>query len=317
VPLFVEELTKTVLESGLLKDAGDHYELSGPLPPLAIPSTLHDSLLARLDRLAPVKEFAQIGAAIGRKFSHALLAAVADRPDAELQDALDQLVASELVFRRGITSDATYAFKHVLVQGVAYGTLLKSRRRQLHARIAQVLEDHFPEQIEAQPELIAHHCTQAGLTEKAIEYRYKAGRQAMVRSAGVEAVAQLQRGLELVAALPDGPRRGFRELELQTSLGGALLDVKGWAAQGELLLSLAKPDSREAEVHFQRAIGVAREQNAKMWELRAAMSLARLWRDQGRSAEAHDLLAPIYLWFTEGFGTADLKGAKALLDELQ
>ena len=162
VPLFVEELTKTVLESGLLADAGDRYELSGPLPPLAIPSTLHDSLLARLDRLAPVKEIAQIGAAIGREFSHALLAAVADRPEAELQAALDQLVASELVFRRGTPPEATYSFKHALVQDAAYGTLLKSRRQQLHARIVEVLEEQFPETAEAQPELLAHHCTAGG-----------------------------------------------------------------------------------------------------------------------------------------------------------
>ena len=187
VPLFVEELTKTVLESGLLEDAGDRYELSGPLPPLAIPSTLHDSLLARLDRLAPVKEVAQIGAAIGREFSHALLAAVADRPEAELRAALDQLVSSELVFRRGTPPEATYSFKHALVQDAAYGTLLKSRRQQLHARIAQVLEEQFPETAEAQPELLAHHCTQAGLVEKAVDYWYKAGRQAMARSATVEA----------------------------------------------------------------------------------------------------------------------------------
>ena len=152
MPLFVEELTKTVLESGLLEDAGDRYELSGPLPPLAIPSTLHDSLLARLDRLAPVKEVAQIGAAIGREFSHALLAAVADRPEDKLRAALDQLVTSELVFRRGAPPEATYSFKHALVQDAAYGTLLKSRRQHLHARIAKVLEERFPETAEAQPE---------------------------------------------------------------------------------------------------------------------------------------------------------------------
>ena len=135
VPLFVEELTKTVLESGLLKDAGDHYELAGPLPPLALPSTLHDSLLARLDRLAPVKEIAQIGAALGREFSHGLVAAVADRPETELQAVLDQLVAAELIYRRGSAPDVTYSFKHALVQDAAYGTLLKSRRQHLHARI--------------------------------------------------------------------------------------------------------------------------------------------------------------------------------------
>ena len=159
VPLFVEELTKTVLESGLLADAGDRYELTGPLPPLAIPATLHDSLMARLDRLAPVKEVAQIGAAIGREFSYALLAAVADRPRRSCSAALDQLVASELVFRRGTPPEATYSFKHALVQDAAYGTLLKSTRQQLHARIAQALEERFPETAETQPELLAHHCT--------------------------------------------------------------------------------------------------------------------------------------------------------------
>ena len=157
VPLFVEELTKAVLESGLLKDAGDHYELAGPLPPLALPSTLHDSLLARLDRLAPVKEIAQIGAALGREFSHGLLAAVAARPEAELQAALDQLVAAELVYRRGTPPDVSYSFKHALIQDAAYGTLLKSRRQQLHARIAQVLEEQFPEAAHGDPQIVAHH----------------------------------------------------------------------------------------------------------------------------------------------------------------
>ena len=141
VPLFVEELTKTVLELGLLADAGDHYELSGPLPPLAIPTTLHDSLMARLDRLAPVKEVAQIGAVIGREFSHELLAAVAPMSDDQLDDALEQLVHSELVFRRGTPPEATYSFKHALVQDAAYQSLLKSKRQQLHARIAEVLEE--------------------------------------------------------------------------------------------------------------------------------------------------------------------------------
>jgi predicted ATPase len=593
VPLFVEELTKAVLESGLLEDRGDRYELAGPLPPFAIPATLHDSLLARLDRLAPVKEIAQIGAAIGREFSYALLAAVADRPEAELQIALGRLVSSELVFRRGAPPEAIYSFKHALVQDAAYGTLLKSRRQQLHARIVEVLEEQFPETADTQPERLAYHCTQAGLVPKAIDWWSKAGRQAIARSAGAEGVAQFQKGLELLVALPYGRERGRRELELQVALGGALLDVKGWAAaevgraytrarelcgelgdeahlfpvlwgltafhvnraelpksldaaeellrlaerqrdvalrlashraastafyhfgalsrarahqekmlalydhdrdhslrfmyaadfrvsalsllsltllslgyprqaqegleeavayaqqlshprslalalgfacqfcgltrdleslkdyaeaeislstaqgfpnslrsarihqscvhalrgveeglalctrelaakrvsanererpltsillaeayqnagqpseglrvleeplgrvahtregwieaelhriRGELLLpSVAEPYSGEAEACFQRALAVAREQSARMWELRAAMSLARLWANQGRRAEAHDLLAPVYGWFTEGFDTADLKDAKALLDEL-
>jgi class 3 adenylate cyclase/predicted ATPase len=222
VPLFVEELTKAVLESGLLTDAGDHYELCGPLRPLAIPATLHDSLLARLDHLAPVKEVAQIGAAIGREFSHALLVAVADRPEPELHAALDQLVQSELIFRRGAPSEATYSFKHVLVQDAAYGTLLKSRRQQLHARIAQVLEEQFPDLTEAQPELLANHCAEAGLIETAVQYWQRAGQQAIARSAMAEAIAQLTKGIALLARLPDVAERRRRELGLQLTLGRAL-----------------------------------------------------------------------------------------------
>jgi class 3 adenylate cyclase len=157
VPLFVEELTKTVLESGLLADAGDHYELSSPLPPLAIPATLHDSLMARLDRLVPVKEVPQIGAVIGREFSHELLAAVAHRPESELNAALDKLVAAELVFRRGTAPEATYSFKHALVQDAAYQSLLKSKRQQLHARIAQALEERPTDTGEVEPEVLARH----------------------------------------------------------------------------------------------------------------------------------------------------------------
>jgi class 3 adenylate cyclase/predicted ATPase len=230
VPLFVEELTKTVLESGLLIDAGDRYDLSGPLPPLAIPSTLHDSLLARLDRLAPVKEVAQIGAAIGREFSHALLVAVANRPEAELQGALDQLVSSELVFRRGAQPAATYTFKHALVQDAAYGTLLKSRRQQLHARIITVLEEQFPQTAETRPELLAHHCSEAGLLEKSAEYWRRAGQNAVRRFAMAEAVAHLTAALQLLASLADGQEQSRTELELQLLLGGALLATKGWAS---------------------------------------------------------------------------------------
>ena len=230
VPLFVEELTKTVLESGLLKDAGDHYELAGPLPPLALPSTLHDSLLARLDRLAPVKEIAQIGAALGREFSHGLLAAVAGRPETELQAVLDQLVAAELVYRRGTAPDVTYSFKHALVQDAAYGTLLKSRRQHLHARIAQVMEEQFPEIVETQPELLAQHYTGAGLTEQAIVYWGKAGERAIQRSANAEAIERLSKALELLATVPETPGRIRRELALQTRLGPAVQALKGYAS---------------------------------------------------------------------------------------
>jgi predicted ATPase len=191
VPLFVEELTKAVLESGLLSDAGDRYELAGPLPPLAIPAPLQESLLARLDRLAPVKEVAQIGAVIGREFSHGLLAAVSSLPEEQLYDALDQLVTTELVFRRGTPPDATYTFKHALVQDAAYSTLLKSRRQQLHARVTEGLEGRFPEVADTQPEVLAQHCTAAGLIEKAVGYWHKAGQLAINRSAVAEGAAQL------------------------------------------------------------------------------------------------------------------------------
>ena len=176
VPLFVEELTKTVLESGLLADAGDHYELSGPLPPLAIPSTLHDSLMARLDRLAPVKEVAQIGAVIGREFSHELLGAVSPLPEDKLGEALDRLVSSKLVFRRGTPPAATYTFKHALVQDAAYQSLLKSKRQQLHSEVADALERGS---VAVAPEVLARHLTEAARTDKAVAYWHLAGRRAI------------------------------------------------------------------------------------------------------------------------------------------
>jgi class 3 adenylate cyclase/predicted ATPase len=240
VPLFVEELTKAVLESDLLLDSGDRYELAGPLQPLAIPSTLHDSLLARLDRLVPVREMAQIGATMGREFHHGLLAAVADRPEAQLRSALDQLVASELVFRRGTPPYATYSFKHALVQDAAYGTLLKSRRQHLHARIAQVLEERFSDIAEIQPELLAHHFTEAGLMEAAAAYWHKAAQRSVARSATAEAVAQLTSGLEVLRRLPGSEERDRRELELQITLGDALRSAKRYDAAMELAYRRAR-----------------------------------------------------------------------------
>jgi class 3 adenylate cyclase/predicted ATPase len=232
VPLFVEELTKTVLESSLLTDAGDHWALSGPLPPLAIPTTLHDSLMARLDRLAPVKEIAQTAAVIGREFPHQLLAAVAPISANLLGDALEQLVASELVFRRGTPPAATYSFKHALVQDAAYQSLLKSRRQQLHGRIAEALEQQFSETTEAQPELLARHLTEAGLTERAIAYWRRAGELAASHSADVEAVAHLSRGLKLLATLPATPEHLEEELMLRLAIGGPLIATEGHAAPG-------------------------------------------------------------------------------------
>jgi class 3 adenylate cyclase len=216
VPLFVEELTKAVVESGTLTDAGDRYTLAGRVTPLAIPASLQASLLARLDRLAPVRQVAQIGAALGRQFSHELIAAVARMPSAQLDDALAQLVGAELIYRRGTSPDVEYTFKHALVQGAAYESLLRSRRQQLHARIAAALEGRFPENVAAQPALLAHHCTEAGLTQQAVAYWLAAGRQAWARSAVAEAVALLRRGLALVPALPNGDGRRETELDLRS-----------------------------------------------------------------------------------------------------
>ncbi|HWX34580.1 MAG TPA: adenylate/guanylate cyclase domain-containing protein, partial [Steroidobacteraceae bacterium] len=229
VPLFTEELTKTVLESGFLSDAGDHYVLAGPLPPLAIPATLHDSLMARLDRLAPVKEVAQVGACIGREFDHQLLAAVVSLPEAELEAALDRLVAAELVFRRGVAPATAYIFKHSMVRDAAYESLLRKRRQDLHARIAAAIELRFPQIIEAQPELVARHFGEAGLTEKAIGYWLQAGQLAAARSANVEAVAHLSVGLASINDLV-GSSRPRWELSLQLALGGPLIATKGFAS---------------------------------------------------------------------------------------
>ncbi len=219
VPLFIEELTKAVLESDMLLEEGDRYVLRGPLPPFAIPATLHDSLLARLDRLAPVKEIAQIGAAIGRDFSYRVLAVVASWPDAELQAALRQLVEAELLFGRGSPPDATYVFKHALVQDAAYGTLLRSRRQQLHAKIAKTLAEGFAEVATTQPELVAHHYAQAGLVDEAISYFLKAGRRSAARSANEEAIRHYTRAQKLLEAKPDDAARDRLELELQIALG--------------------------------------------------------------------------------------------------
>jgi class 3 adenylate cyclase/predicted ATPase len=234
VPLFIEEMTKAVIESDVLTDAGDHYTLAGPLPPLAIPTSLNASLLARLDRLAPTREVAQIGAALGRQFSHELISSVAAMPQQQVDEALAQLVNAELIFRRGTPPDAEYTFKHALVQDAAYGTLLRSRRQQIHARIATTLELQFPEIVAAQPALLAHHCADAGLTEKAVGYRLKAGYQAMARSAMIDAEAHLCKGLDLLTALPEGAAHQQYELSLQMALGMVFIATRGYvSAVGE------------------------------------------------------------------------------------
>jgi class 3 adenylate cyclase/predicted ATPase len=231
VPLFVEELTKSILESGLLREEAERYVLDRALPPLAIPTSLHDSLMARLDRRAWVRRVAQIGAAIGREFSLTLLRAVSRLPEDGLQAALAGLVASELIFQRGVPPDTIYAFKHALVQDAAHGSLLRSSRQQLHAQIAEALETHSPEMMDTQPELFAQHYTEAGLIEKSVGYWGKAGRRSIARSAMAEAAAQFQKALDQLVLLPDSPERQRQELELWNALGVVLNVVKGFGAQ--------------------------------------------------------------------------------------
>ena len=510
IPLFVEEMTKAVLEAGSEEQA-QRTGATVPFTALAVPASLHASLMARLDRLGPAREVAQIGAAIGREFSHALLGAVIPKPEADLGSALDRLIDAGLLFRQGVPPHTTYLFKHALVQDAAYGTLLPEPRRALHARIAKALEGQFAEIAESQPELLARHYTEAGLIEKAVGFWGKAGRRSLARSALLEGAEQLKRALYQIATLPATSDWRREEIKLEVAfadalaLTGDLVDgkehydralaiydpaehrplttrsgrdvgvtllssrsgcvwqlgypaaarsdaeravkaareighaatlmyalfqagfnnmrcgnyaaanaqvdelialagekgtpyfkalgaaVRGWlfaltgkawdAVQaitsgitslrstgaslyeplhlsylamayaklgqpddarrriddaidkverskekwceaevhriaGEVELKPPQPDAAKAEAYFERALAVARQQQTKSWELRAAMSMARLWRDQGKRNEARDLLAPVYGWFTEGFDTLDLKEAKALLDEL-
>ena len=510
IPLFVEEMTKAILEAES-QGAVERLASAVPSPALAVPASLHASLMARLDRLGPAKDVAQIGAAIGREFSHALLGAVAGKPEPELASALDRLIATGLLFRQGASPHATYFFKHALIQDAAYGTLLREPRRGLHARIAETLESQFAEIAENQPELLARHCTEAGLIEKAAGLWGKAGQSSLARYALVEGAEQLKRALDQIATLPTTPVLRREEIKLEVAfanalaltgdlVGGkehydralviyhpaehpplttrsgrdvgvtllsfrascvwqlgypaasrndaeravknaretgqattlmyalfsavvnhircgnyaaahtevdeliALADERGaayWKASGtaargwlftetgkasdairaitsgitslrstgailyeprhlwflakayaelgqpddarrciddaidkverskekwceaevhriagEIALKSLAPDPEKAEAHFEHALAVASQQQAKSWELRAAMSMARLWRDQGKRDQALDLLAPVYGWFTEGFDTLDLKEAKALLEEL-
>jgi class 3 adenylate cyclase/predicted ATPase len=276
VPLFIEELTKSVLESDV--------------PRVGIPTTLHDSLMARLDRLASVRLVAQIGATIGREFSYALLSAVSDLPDEELRAALVRLVASELVLQRGMPPDAVYTFKHALVQDAAHGSLLRSTRQQLHARIAEALEAHSPELMDTQPELFAQHYVEAGMVEESVAFWGKAGHNSAARSAMAEAAAQFQKGLDQLALLPETRERQLQELELCSALGAALTAVKGQAApetghaharSRELWEQLGSPSEflwvpyQESAYHaFRAELGLA---------LRLAKDLLRLSRQRNDS----------------------------------
>nr|MDJ0863842.1 hypothetical protein [Gammaproteobacteria bacterium] len=231
VPLFVEELTKMVLESGLLRENAKAYTLRRQLTPLAIPVTLQDSLMARLDRLPDVREVAQLAAILGREFGFELIRVVSRLPEDALRQALMRLVNAELLDQRGIPPRARYAFRHALIQDVARQSLLRRKRREYHRQVAKALVERFPDLVETQPELPAHHYTEAGMTQEAIGYWQWAGERAMRRSAHVEAIAHLTTGLPLLKALPETPKRLRRELQLQTALGPALIAMKGYGAE--------------------------------------------------------------------------------------
>jgi predicted ATPase/class 3 adenylate cyclase len=230
VPLFVEELTKMVLESGLLRERAERYELTGPLPSLAIPTTLHDSLMARLDRLAMVKSLAQLGATLGREFAYDLLQAVSPWDEGTLRRGLQQLVAAEFLYQQGLPPHATYRFKHALIQDAAYQSLLRSTRQQYHQRIAQIFEARFPALVETQPELVAQHYTAAGCPEQALVYWQRAGQHASDRSAHLEAISHCTTGIELLTTLPETPAHIQHAVTLHLALGAALQIAKGHAA---------------------------------------------------------------------------------------
>jgi predicted ATPase len=292
IPRFVEEMTKAVLEAG---NEGEAQKSAAAVPSaaLAVPASLHALLMARLDRLGPAKEVAQIGAAIGREFSHALLTAVTHKTEAELQLALDHLMAAGLLFRQGTPPHAIYLFKHALVRDAAYSTLLREPRRALHDGIAKALEGQFAEIAENQPEILARHLTEAGRSEHAVEQWLKAGRRAAGRSAYVEAIAHLKQGLELLVLLPDWGRRSDIETDLQLALGVSLFATKG----------LASP---EAAAAYERARALC---EASGDIVRLVSALWGLWHSFGSSdrLEAAHALCNQMLTLTDEHGDSELR----------
>jgi len=254
VPLFVEELTRSVLESGLLREEGDHYALRGPLASLAIPVSLRDSLMARLDRLGPVREFAQIGACIGREFSYELLKRISTLSAESLEASLEKLVETGLVTRRDSPPDVNYAFKHALIQDAAYDSLLKSSRVELHARIAYVLEKDFADRAAKEPGWLAHHHTQAGNLATAIPLWRKAGALAVGRVALKEGVAHFQKGLMLIDQLAPSRERDSLELTIREPLNAAWTGLRGWAAPEVEVNAAAILRLAEDQVHAQSVL---------------------------------------------------------------
>ncbi|KIN76933.1 adenylate/guanylate cyclase domain-containing protein [Sulfitobacter mediterraneus] len=257
VPLYVEELARSVAEA------------EGEAGSTEIPETLHDSLMARLDRLGTAKEVAQIGSVIGRDFGHQLLAVVASKPEKELTAALDAMVDAELVSRRGVPPDIVYTFKHALVQGVAYQSLLKRNRQVLHQRVAETLDEQFASLTHNQPELVAYHFNEAGLAEKSVPHWLKAGQQAIERSANLEAIAHLNTGLDILGTLPHSPDRDAQELEFRLALGPALMSIKGLAAA-------------EAEEMYLRARELCESSGGAAQSYQAAWGLWLVYQQRGQ-----------------------------------
>jgi predicted ATPase len=314
VPLFVEELTKMVLESGLLREDGDQLVLDGPLPAVAIPETLHDSLMARLDRLGMAKETAQLGATLGREFTQELISAVSPvSPDA-LQSSLDRLVHSGLAYRRGVGSTTRYVFKHALVQDAAYNSLLKSTRARYHRRAADVLAARFPSVTQGQPEIVARHYTEAGATEEAVQYWHLAGVRARERSADREAIAHLDRGLELIEHIPQTDGRDRAELNLQIALGPALRATRGYTGAGvEAAFDRARVlcEKLEDRTHLLPALWglwsfhmVQAHHDTSYQLAERCLELAEERGDLGHIAQAHRAYATAKFWI------GDFAGAK-------
>lgn len=276
IPLFVEELTKTLLESGVLDELDDRYDLHGPLPSLAIPTTLQDSLLARLDRLGGAKEVAQWAAAIGREAPYELLQAVCPLDVDTLQRELQRLLGADLLHRRGTLPRATYVFRHALIQAAAYESLLRSRRQQYHRRIAETLAERFPEAVEADPAMLARHYTEAGLVERAIVHWQRAGQRAVEHSANAEAIGHLTTGLGQLRSLPADPERLHQELELLTMLGPALMPTKGYG-------------SPEVEAVYTRALDICRQVGETSRTFSVVRGLWELYDVRGDLATAREM----------------------------
>jgi predicted ATPase len=305
IPLFVEEMTKAVLEAGN-EGAAEQTVAAVPSPALAVPASLHASLMARLDRLGSAKEIAQIGAAIGREFAPDLLAAVVRKPEAEFNSALDRLIAAGLLFQQGVPPQATYMFKHALVQDAAYGTLLRNRRQQLHARIAATLEGQFPEIVETQPELMARHCAEAGLVEKAVGYWTLTGEWAVKRDANAEATRHFRRALELLEKQPETAERGEAELKVLTKLGPALQQTRGFGAPEvetaylrarELCEQLGEPVELFQALWGLWLNSIGRER----WDMARPiadelLTVAQRLDDRALLLEAHHAMCPTTLW---------------------